>query len=96
MCLSVPGKIITIDETNPDLRMGKVDFSGVVKDVCLQWLPEAVVGNYVLVHVGFALSLVDEADALATIAQLNEMGEALEREDAESGFNPVISSGDSE
>jgi hydrogenase expression/formation protein HypC len=96
MCLSVPGKIISVDETNPDLRMGKVDFSGVVKEVCLQWLPEAVIGNYVLVHVGFALSLVDEADALATISQLQEMGEALEREDTESGIDPVVSNGEPE
>jgi hydrogenase expression/formation protein HypC len=63
MCLAVPGKILSI--SGEDLmRMGKVNFGGVVKDVNLAYTPEANVGDYVVVHVGFALSVVDESDAL--------------------------------
>lgn len=75
MCLAVPGKIKSIDDTNPDLKMAKVSFGGVNKEVCLQWLPEAKIGDYVLVHVGFALSKIDEKDALETINILKEMGD---------------------
>ncbi len=75
MCLSVPGKVVSIDETVPELKMGKVNFAGVKKDICLQWLDDVKVGDYVLVHVGFALSKVDEQEALSTIALLREMGE---------------------
>ena len=74
MCLSIPGKIVSIDETIPELKMGKVNFAGVGKDVCLQWLDDVKVGDYVLVHVGFALSKVDEKEALSTIEMLREMG----------------------
>ena len=74
MCLAIPGKIITIDmEAEP--RMGTVDFGGVRKQVCLEILPEAEVGNYVVVHVGFALSIIDEEEALATLKMFEEMGE---------------------
>ena len=66
MCLAVPGKIVSIQEDGGEegsparlLRMGKVDFGGVLREVCLAYVPEAGVGDYVLVHVGFALSLVD-------------------------------------
>ncbi|HED38404.1 MAG TPA: HypC/HybG/HupF family hydrogenase formation chaperone [Ignavibacteria bacterium] len=75
MCLAVPGKIKSIDESNPDLKMAKVSFGGVTKEVCLQWLPDAEIGDYVLVHVGFALSKIDEKDALETINILKEMGD---------------------
>ncbi len=75
MCLAVPGKIKSIDESNPDLKMAKVSFGGVTKEVCLQWLPNAGIGDYVLVHVGFALSKIDEKDALETINILKEMGD---------------------
>lgn len=75
MCLAVPAKILSFDESNPDIKMGKVDFSGAITDVCMEWLPEAKVGDYVLVHVGTALSLVDENDALETIKALKEMGD---------------------
>jgi len=75
MCLSIPGKVISIDESNPDLKMGKVSFSGVTKDICLQWLPDVHVGEYVLAHVGFALSKIDEKDAEETISVLKEMGD---------------------
>ena len=82
MCLSIPGKVVSIDETIPELKMGKVNFAGVGKDVCLQWLDNVKVGDYVLVHVGFALSKVDENEALSTIEMLREMG-ALVDEDKE-------------
>ena len=75
MCLSIPGKVVSIDETIPELKMGKVNFAGVGKDVCLQWLDDIEVGDYVLVHVGFALSKIDENEALSTIAMLREMSD---------------------
>ena len=62
MCLGIPGKVVEIRQEN-DLPMGKVDFGGVVKDICLAYTPEARVGDYVIVHVGFAISRVDEAEA---------------------------------
>jgi hydrogenase expression/formation protein HypC len=89
MCLAVPGKVISIDRQMQPV-MGLVSFGGVKKNVCLEWLPEANVGDYVIVHVGFALSRVDEQEALETIRMLNEMGEALDDLDAAS---PNASSG---
>jgi len=84
MCLSIPGKVVSIDETNPELKMGKVDFAGVKKDVCLQWLEDVKVNDYVLVHVGFALSKIDEEEASSTIALLREMGElSVEKKEKE-------------
>jgi len=62
MCLAIPGKIISITEEAP-LRMGEVDFSGVRKKVCLAYTPEAKVGDYVIVHVGFSISLLDQKKA---------------------------------
>jgi hydrogenase expression/formation protein HypC len=87
MCLAVPGKIISINENGPALRMAKVDFGGVGKEVCLEWLPEANVGDYVLVHVGFALSKIDEKEAEETIKMLNEMGELIRDEEELNRFN---------
>ena len=75
MCLAVPGKIISIDETNPELKMAKVNFGGVNKNICIQWLPDVKVGEYVLAHVGFALNKIDEKDAEDTIKVLRDMGE---------------------
>jgi hydrogenase expression/formation protein HypC len=73
MCLGIPGRITEIrDEAG--LAMGKVDFGGVRKDACLSYLPEAKLGDYVIVHVGFAISKVDEAEALKTLQILDEMG----------------------
>ena len=66
MCLAVPGKVVSIDESNPDLRMAKVNFGGVNKDICIQWLPDVQIGEYILAHVGFALNKVDEKDAEET------------------------------
>ena len=73
MCLAVPGKIEAIRDEN-GLRMGRVNFGGVVKDVCLAYLPEAAVGDYAIVHVGFALSRIDEAAARETLRTFAEIG----------------------
>ncbi len=78
MCLGVPGKIIDIYEAN-GLQMGKVDFGGVTKEICLAYVPEAQVGNYTIVHVGFALNILDEKEALETLQLLREIG-AIEDE----------------
>ena len=78
MCLAVPGKIVSIDESNSELKMAKVNFGGVSKDVCIQWLDDVNIGDYVLVHVGFALNKVDEKDAEETLRILREMGDIEE------------------
>lgn len=73
MCLAVPGKIMSVSGDDPLIRMARVSFGGVVKDVSLAYVPEADVGDYVIVHVGFALNKVDEADALETLAILDQL-----------------------
>jgi hydrogenase expression/formation protein HypC len=73
MCLGIPGKVMEIRDEG-GLAMGKVDFGGVRKDACLAYLPELKLGDYVIVHVGFAISRVDEAEALKTLEILGEMG----------------------
>ncbi len=80
MCLAIPGKLVSINTASTP-RMGKVSFGGIQKDVCMEWLPEASVGDYVIVHVGFALSKVDEKEALETIRMFKEMGEGLDELD---------------
>jgi hydrogenase expression/formation protein HypC len=72
MCLGVPGKIIEIYERN-GLSMGKIDFGGVFREACLSYVPEAQVGDYTMIHVGFALNLIDEQDAKETLALLQEI-----------------------
>ena len=74
MCLAIPGRVVEIYEEK-GLRMGKLDFGGTIRKACLQYLPEAGLGDYALVHVGVALSKVDEEDAARTYALLEEMGE---------------------
>jgi len=73
MCLAVPGKIISVDNDKPDIIMSKVSFSGIIKSVCLDLTPEARVGDYVLVHVGFALNTIDEKEAKETLKMFHEM-----------------------
>jgi len=76
MCLSIPGKLIEIvAELDPTFRIGKVDFDGIKKDVNLAMVPQAKIGDYVLVHVGAAISLVDEDEAKRTFDILMQMGE---------------------
>jgi hydrogenase expression/formation protein HypC len=72
MCLGIPGKVITIYERD-GLKMGKVDFGGVVKEACLAYLPEIELGDYTIVHVGFGISRLDEAEAQRTLDLLREM-----------------------
>lgn len=73
MCLAVPGQIKEIYES-AGMRMGKVNFGGIVKEVCLAYLPEIAIGDYTLVHVGFAITKVDEASAMRTLQNFREMG----------------------
>ena len=83
MCLAVPGKVIEIERNPQGVRMAKANFGGIVKSVCLEYTPEIVPGDYVLVHVGFALSKVDEEEAERTYQILREMNQLAELEDGE-------------
>jgi hydrogenase expression/formation protein HypC len=83
MCLAVPGKIISISGRDPLERTGRIDFGGIIKEASLAYVPESIVGDYVIVHVGFALSRVDEAEAekifeyvrqMESLAELKETG----------------------
>lgn len=77
MCLAVPGQILSIQETDDPLRRaGRVSFGGVIREVNLAYVPEARVGDYVVVHVGFALSIVDEEEARQTLDYFRQMKEA--------------------
>lgn len=82
MCLGVPGKIIEIYEKE-GLRMAQVDFSGVKREACLEHVPEAKIGDYAIIHVGFALSLLSEEEAQETIDLLRQVIAAGEMEDEE-------------
>jgi hydrogenase expression/formation protein HypC len=82
MCLAIPGKVTSISGEDPLMRCGKVDFGGVLKEVSLAYVPEVNVGDYVIVHVGFALSRVDEAEANQVFEYLREMQELTELEDS--------------
>lgn len=73
MCLAIPGRIISITGDEPLMRFGRVDFGGVGKEINLAYVPEAAVGDYVLVHVGFALSVIDEAEAELIFADLERI-----------------------
>ena len=89
MCLAIPGKIASISDDDPLMRTGKVDFGGILKEVSLAYVPEATVGDYVIVHVGFALSRVDEAEAQQVFAYLREMQELSELEPDGAGTSPA-------
>ncbi|MBI3990449.1 MAG: HypC/HybG/HupF family hydrogenase formation chaperone [candidate division NC10 bacterium] len=81
MCLAVPGRIISITGDEPLLRTGKVSFGGIVKEVSLAYVPEANVGDYVIVHVGFAISRLDEEEAEQVFEYLRQMDELRELEE---------------
>ncbi len=83
MCLGIPGQIIEIHEEN-GVRMGRADFGGIVKDICLAYVPEAEIGDYTIVHVGFAITRLDEQSAQETLALFREMGVLEENLAAES------------
>ena len=81
MCLAVPGKIISITDSNKTTRRGKVQFGDVVKEINLSFVPEAELGEYVLVHVGFALATIQEEEAQRVFDYLDEMDELAEMEE---------------
>ena len=72
MCLGIPGKVTELYQAN-GMKMGKVDFGGVVKEACLEYLPEIQVGDYTIIHVGFGISQLDEDEAQQTLKLLREM-----------------------
>lgn len=74
MCLGIPGKIIEIYESD-GLRMGKVDFGGVTREACLDYVPEVEVGDYTIIHVGFAISRISESEAMETLEILREIAD---------------------
>lgn len=75
MCLAIPGRITEITQEDPPMRMGKVDFGGIRKEINLSYVPEAVLGDYVIVHVGFAISRLEEREAKRVFEYLKEMEE---------------------
>jgi hydrogenase expression/formation protein HypC len=79
MCLAVPGKIVEIFERD-GLRMARVDYGGVFRETCLEYVPEAKVGDYCVIHVGFAISLLSEAEAQETLNLLKQMEDAADEE----------------
>jgi len=83
MCLGVPGRVIEFVPNALGIPTGKVDFAGVVKEVCFAYTPEVQVGEYVVVHVGFAISQIDEEEAKQVFAYLEELGELAELEAGE-------------
>ena len=80
MCLAIPGKLLDVESDANGVRMGRANFGGIVKQVCLEYTPEALPGDYVLVHVGFALGKVDQAEAERTYRLLQEMDQLQELE----------------
>jgi hydrogenase expression/formation protein HypC len=80
MCLAVPGKILSVAGEDPLQRIGRVSFGGITKEVNLAFVPEAKVGDYVVVHVGLAISTVDEEEAERTLEYFRELGELMELE----------------
>jgi hydrogenase expression/formation protein HypC len=80
MCLAVPGRVLSVSGDDVLTRVGRVDFGGVVKEINLAYAPEARIGDYVLVHVGFAITVIDEAEAARVFAHLREIGELAEEE----------------
>ena len=81
MCLAIPGKVVSISGDDILTRMGKINFGGIVKEACLAYVPEVTIGDYVIVHVGFALSKVDETAAQKVfeyLKQMNELGDLTE------------------
>ncbi len=92
MCLAVPGKIVEIYEAG-GMSMGKIDFGGVMREACLAYVPEAQVGDYTIIHVGFALSILSEQEAretLEALQQIADLGEELGSEDVEEGVTPRL------
>ena len=87
MCLGIPGKVVEIRDDGP-LRMGKVDFGGVRKEACLAYVPEVEIGDYVIIHVGFAISKLDEDEALKTLELLRLIDADMVEMELGSMFTP--------
>ena len=88
MCLAVPGKIVEITE-NDGLQMAKVDFGGIFREACLDYVPEAKVGDYCVIHVGFAISLLSEEEAMETLELLKQISNIEEELGPEPGAAPA-------
>ena len=88
MCLALPGRLLSLTEEG-GLKMGRIDYDGTVKTACLECLPDARPGQYVLVHAGFAIGLVDEAEARKTLALWAEWAEAEAPEEPGGGCEPA-------
>jgi len=82
MCLGIPGQVLSLANAS-GLRMGKVQFGGIVRDACLEYVPEVTVGDFVIVHAGFAISRVDEEEAARTYQLLEEIGQLAELDQPE-------------
>ena len=91
MCLAIPGKIESVSGDDPLTRMGKINFGGILKEASLAYVPEARVGDYVIVHVGFALSRLDEDEAQKIFEYLKQMEELGEIEEHRGGVPPAQS-----
>jgi hydrogenase expression/formation protein HypC len=78
MCLAIPGKIVDIGHREDEMIMGKVSFGGLEKEICLSYVPDAKVGDFVIVHVGFAISKIDHEEARRVFDYLEQMGETEE------------------
>jgi hydrogenase expression/formation protein HypC len=89
MCLGIPGKIVEIYQAN-GLTMGKIDFDGVTREACLAYVPEAQVGDYTLIHVGFALNLISEQEAQETLDLLRQIAELDSELSAEEARNAEV------
>lgn len=76
MCLAIPGKVLSVENISDELKMAKVSFGGVIKDVCVDFVPEVEPGQYVIVHAGFALNILNEYEAEETLRILNEINQA--------------------
>ena len=88
MCLAVPGKIVEITESD-GLQMAKVDFGGIFREACLDYVPEAKVGDYCVIHVGFAISLLSEKEAMETLELLKQISNIEEELGPEPGAAPA-------
>jgi hydrogenase expression/formation protein HypC len=91
MCLAIPGKVIDIEEDPHGVKMARANFGGIVKQVCLEYTPEVQPGDYVLVHVGFALGRINEAEAIRTYKALEEMQQLGELEEVTDDSQPTQS-----
>ena len=93
MCLGIPGKVLEIHSPDGGVPMGKVEFGGITRDICLAYLPDVVVGDYVLVHVGFAISKIDEEEAQEIFSYIEQIGELSETGEASDALPPAEQEG---